>query len=143
MAQVLTRDPQDIPEVSAYEQAKQMYEAFKAQNPQLIENLRQFLEHLNQTREAAEKAVRAAGVSCGDFNLYQQVEKVDGEKVLNAKGRERFIAMGGSIKVSHDAKIGLKQLKTALARGDIDRELYDECVKIENRYHTPREGALP
>jgi HPt (histidine-containing phosphotransfer) domain-containing protein len=143
MAQISIKDPQEIPEVMAYLEAKQLYENFKQMNPQFIENLRQFLEHLNQTREAADKAVRAAGVSCSEFDLYQQVEKVDGDKVLSAKGREKFIAMGGSIKTKHEAKIGIKQLKTALARGEVDQELYEECVKTENRYHTPDAGALP
>jgi hypothetical protein len=120
-----------------------MYEQFKQLNPQFFEQLGQYLEHLNQTREAAEKAVRAAGVKCSDFDLYQQVERVDGDKVLNAVGREKFIAGGGSIKTKNEAKMGIRQLKTMLARGEIDQELYEEVVKVENRYHVPNAGALP
>lgn len=129
--------------VAEYEQAKAMLEQFKAQNAPLIEQLRQFLEHYNQTREKAEKAVRAAGVTCGDFDLYQQVNKVDGEKALSATGREKFIRVGGSVKTTVSAKIGIKQWDTALARGEIDAETYEECKKLENRYHVPESGALP
>lgn len=127
----------------AYEQAKLMLEAFKQANPQFFERLYEFLEDYNQKREAAEKAVRAAGVKCGDFDLYQQLEKVDGEKVLNAVGREKFIAMGGSFKFISGAKLNIKQLQAALARGEIDQALYDECVKVENRYHVPSGGGMP
>lgn len=143
MAQITTKTPDEIPEVQAYEDAKAMYESFKAMNLPVVEKLREFLEHMNQTREAAEKAVRSAGVSCGEFDLYQQVDKVDGDNVLNAVGREKFIAIGGTVKQKNEAKIGVKQLKTALARGEITRELYDEVVKVENRYHVPGAGALP
>jgi hypothetical protein len=147
MAATSTNDPQEVvaaqQAVAEYEDAKAMLEAFKQQNGPLIEQLRQFLEHYNQTREAAEKAVRAAGISCGDFDLYQQVNKVDGEKALSSAGREKFIRIGGSVKTTVSAKIGIKQWDTALARGEIDTETYEECKKLENRYHTPESGALP
>jgi hypothetical protein len=134
---------EEVPEVAAYEGAKAMYESFKAAHLPVVEKLQEFLEYVNQTKEAAEKAVRAAGISCGDFDLYQQVDKVDGDTVLNAVGRDVFIGMGGTIKVKSEAKIGVKQLKTALAQKTITQDLYDEVIKVENRYHMPPTGALP
>lgn len=143
LAVISTKDPSEIPEVAAFEEAKNLLKSFKAQNQPVIDKLAEFVEHYNQTREAADKAVRAAGVRCGDFDLYQQVLKTDGEKVLNAVGRELFIQMGGNVKQKSEAKIGVKQLQTALARGIISQDLFDEVTKTENRYHSPPAGALP
>jgi len=140
---ISTSDIQAIPEMVAYEQAKQMLYNFKAANPQFFEMLSQLTEQYNQTREAADKAVRALGVSCGDFDLYQKVDKVDGDKLLNALGRDLFIEIGGSIKGKSEAKIGHKQLQTAVARGVVDQELYNDVVKEEPRYHTPPECIVP
>ena len=143
MANISVKDITEIPEVVAFEEAKNLLESFKSVNAQLVEQFYQFVEHYNQTREAAEKAVRAEGVACGDFVLYQQVTKTEGEMVLNAVGRELFIDMGGIVKEKKDASIGVKQLQTAVARGLITQELFDEVTKVENRYHVPTAGALP
>ena len=140
---ISTEHPSNVPEVVNFINAKAFLAQFIQTNSQLIEQLRQLTEQYNQTREAAEKAVRARGVACGEFDLYQQRFSVDGEKLLNAVGREAFIAMGGSIKKKSDASIGYKQAQMALARNQIDHALYDEIVKITDVYHVPQPLQVP
>lgn len=137
-------NPQDIPEVAQYEHMKEVLNNFKndPNNARVIGTYADIVESYNSAREAAEKAVRTARVKCGDFNLYQQVEKTDGEKVLNAVGREAFIRMGGSLKVKYEPKISVRQLKVALAKQEISQELYDEVVRVEDRYHVPPAGKV-
>ena len=141
--QITTEDPRNLPEVLDYEQAKAILAQFKLMNAPFMEQLEALVEQYNQRREAAEKAVRARGVSCGDFDLYQAYEKPDGQALLNALGREAFIGIGGTIITSHDAKIEAKQVQVALARGIIDQPLYDEVTSIVVRYHLPREISTP
>lgn len=140
---ISTKNIADIPEVVSYEQAKQMLNNFKAANPKFCETLAQLAEQYNQCREAAEKAVKALNVSCGDFDLYQKADKVDGDKVLDALGRDLFVEIGGTIKAKNEAKITAKQLQLALARNAIEQELYDEVVTEEPRYHKPLEYIVP
>ena len=143
MTEIPAKSIEEVPEVMAFEQAKTMLEAFKAQNPTLMNQLQQLVEHYNQTREAADKAVRGLGVGCGDFDLYQHAEKADAEKLLNALGRDQFISVGGSITTRKTAKISAKSVHTAAARGLITQDLQEEVVTKEGRYHTPSEIVLP
>lgn len=136
---ITTKTSDEIPEVRAFEEAKEELEQFKAVHENVFEVYAQYVEIYNTRRQAAEKAVRGQEVSCGDFDLYQQVRKTSGENVLNALGREMFIKIGGTVLNKSDAKISAAQLKTALGRGDITQELYDEVVTIEQRYHAPKE----
>jgi hypothetical protein len=135
--QISIESPVNIPEVMEFQNARDYLNQFLQANTSVIEQLRQYIDHYNQTREAAEKVVRARGVTCGDFEIRSQAFKVDSEKLLNAIGREAFIQAGGTLKRKAEAKIDYKQLEIAMAKGQISQEIFNEVTKREDRYHIP------
>lgn len=132
----------EIPEVEAFNLAKQDLETFKANNPKFFEILEMLATRYNDTLEAAEKAVRGLKVSAGDFNLYQWANKVDGNGVHDALGRNLFLEMGGSITTNTVYKIDAKAVELALSRKLINAEVAEGLVSREPRYKTPSKVVL-
>lgn len=133
----------NVPEVAAFEQAKQQLQSFKAANSQFFDVLDRLVEEYNTRLEAAEKAVRAQQASCGDFDFYQKATKIDGKALHDAVGREVFISIGGTIKMEAAYKVDGKRLQLALAQQRVTKELVEEVTKEEPRYHTPKPAVLP
>lgn len=143
MKTIITKQPHEIPEVAEFEQVKTRLRAIKQANAQFFNEFEQLISEYNQKLEAAEKAVRAQQVRCGDFDLYQTVLKVDGEKLFTAIGREEFLSIGGTITMETSYKITAKRLEIAKAQQKVDTTLCDEVVTEEMRYHRPPPAGLP
>lgn len=134
---ITSKQPHEIQAVADFEAAKADLEAFRAANPQFFEHYDALVESYNQRREAADKAVRAEGVKCGDFDLYQQYTKYDWEKVYASVGRERFLEAGGKITNKKVLGGNNKSFELAVTRGLIPQEVLEACTTVETRYHTP------
>lgn len=134
---ITVRQPHEIPEVAAFEQAKAQLEAFREANPQFFQHYNALVEDYNQKLEAADKVVRAEGVACGSFDLYQSYTKYDWEKLYMAIGRERFLEVGGTIKNKKVLAGTSKTLELAISRSMVPPDVVEACTTIETRYHTP------
>jgi len=131
-----------LTEIEEYDQALKDLRDFEENNPNVIEKYRQLIEEYNIKREAAEKAVRAEGISCGDFDRYQEVTKIDGEGLYNELGREEFLKVG-TIKTKNEFKVDAKRAKMAVSRGIIDQDTLNAYMTKEGRYHVPKAVVLP
>jgi len=136
-------DPSRVPEVQSFELAKGRLQAFKDANPKFFEVLEGLVHEYNISREAADKAVRAQCISCGDFDFYQKQTKIDGKALHDALGRGAFIKAGGTIKMEAKYAVDKKKLELAVAQGLVSAELAAEVTKEEARYHTPEAVSLP
>ena len=134
--------PNEIPEVQAFENAKQALEQFKAANAGVLEAFAWYAREYNDKLEAADKAVRARGASCGDFDYYQKATKIDAAALYTALGREEFVAAGGTVKMVAEYKIDAKRLEQAVATKKIDPALAAEVTRVEARYKTPKPVSL-
>ena len=130
---------ESIPEVKAYEDAKEMVQVFTDQHANVFSTYHQLMDTLKQKRDAADKIVRAKEVSCGDWDLYQFQVKVDAEAMFNALGMESFLRFGGttSVKTVYDADKA--KVEAAIARGDISEELAGTILTKSPRYHSPKD----
>lgn len=138
-----TKSPAEIPEVQAFEEVKAILLAFREANPQFFQHYDALIEDYNQKREAADKAVRAADVSCGSWDQFQRYTSYDWEKLYEAVGRERFIEAGGKIINKKVFKGDAKRLEMAIAQGVVPKEVADECTDIESKYHSPPVAVVP
>jgi hypothetical protein len=132
-----------IPEVVAFDQAKQRLLQFKAANSAYYDALTQLVEDYNQKLEAADKVVRAQQVSCGDFDLYSKRPAVDGKALHDALGRPLYITVGGSVAFAVAYKVDAKKLQLAAAQGLVPQNIMDETVSETQMYHTPKSVGLP
>jgi len=130
-------DPNEVPEVAAYVESKEMLETFKANHAQVFATYEQLAEDLNQKMEAADKVVRARAISCADWDLYQTQTKVDAEALFNALGMDMFLQVGGKTTTKTTYSADKAKVEAAAARGDIPKAVVDDVVKESPRYHAP------
>lgn len=127
-----------IPEVAAYEEAKQMLDAFRAVNEQVFSTYADLVDDLNQKREAADKVVRAQEASCGDWDLYQYQTKYDAKALFEALGRDGFLAVGGKLKKVTEYDVDKAKVKMAISSKQIPEEVAEAVVTVSPRYHAPK-----
>jgi hypothetical protein len=133
----------NIPEVMAFEQAKEDLARYKQCYAQIVQGLEACIERYNSTLEAADKAVRSLKASSGDFEYYQKATKIDAKSLHDAVGRETFLTIGGTLKTETVYKVDPNRLQLAVAQQKVSAELVSEVTKEEARYHTPKPAVLP
>jgi len=136
-------DSDTMEEVVAYEKALQEWNDFRDANPTLFEMLDVKVADLEQKRQAAEKAVRTADVSCGPMEQTQRFMSVDGKKLLAAVGREEAVNCGANISETVTVKVDMKRYELAKAQGRVEREVAEDVEEVNTRYKVPKELRLP
>lgn len=131
-------DAETIPEVGAYEESKEMLEVFLQANSQVFDTYHQLVEELNQKLEAADKVVRAQGVSVSDWDLYQFQTKVDAETLFNALGTENFLRAGGKMSSKTVYTADKSLVEAAVARGEIPQGVAESVLVKSPRFKAPK-----
>ncbi len=139
---ITTKEPHEIQEVLDFAHAKAMIEEFRRNNPQFFQIYDALVEDYNQKREAADKAVRAAEVRCGDWDLYQRYAKVNPQKVYESVGRETFLEAGGTIINKREYKMDARMFELAVTRGLVPKEVVEACTTVESKYHAPPAAVI-
>jgi hypothetical protein len=133
----------EVPEVAAHEAVLARWRKFQEDNPEFFQYLRQFEEDLNTTRQAADKAVRALGVSCGSWHKYREDEKPNPDVAYQIHGHEKFLTLGGSLETVTKKKLEKTRYMSNVAAGAVTPEEAEAVVKKANVYHSPDEMAVP
>jgi len=127
----------DIQEVSDFMDVKQELEGLKADHPEIFRLYTDIVQRYNTALEAAEKAVRTRGVSCGPFDLYSYTPQYDGEKMFEELGKELFLAYGGSTVRVTAYKVDKAKVESAIASGKIPADCVKEFKSMRAAYHKP------
>ncbi len=133
----------EIPEVTSHEAVLARYRQFQQDNPEFFQYLHQFEEELNTARQAADKAVRARGVSCGSWHKYQEVDKPNPDVAYQIHGHEKFLTLGGSLETVTKKKLEKRRYMSNVAAGVVTPDEKAAVVKVEHRYHSPDEMVIP
>lgn len=136
-------DVEEIPEVLEFLDAQTEYEAFKAKNRKIIKELEGLIENYNTTREAADKAVRGSGVSCGPWEQLTPTVKYDGEKLYSAVGREDFVRLGGVVRQVNDYVIDKGTIESAIAANRVPQQIVDIVRSVSRKYKSIPKPELP
>lgn len=136
-------DVEEIPEVIEFLDAQTNYEEFKAKNKKIFDKLEELLEVFTVTREAADKAVRAAGVSCGPWEQLTPTVTYDGEKLYSAVGREDFVRLGGVVRQINEYVIDKGTIESAIAANRIPQQIVDLVRTVGRKYKKVPKPELP
>lgn len=127
-----------IPEVAAYEAAKERLHAFKEANKDFFRYLAELTEEHDARLAEASSAVRKLGVTCGDFNLYQFATKVDADAAYELLGHDRFLTIGGEVSQVMLKKLDKASVEQALSKGSIPAEAAAQILSRSPRYKAPK-----
>ena len=134
---------EQIAEVASYQEVRERYNTFRQNNPVFFKHLDALQEELNQKLQDAEKAVRAKGVSCGDFELYQFHTKYNAEELLQAVGRDKFLQVGGEMTTKTVYSLDKARIDAAIASNEIPAAAVPRIRTKEPRYHIPEGLVIP
>jgi hypothetical protein len=143
----MTRDTvpvSKIPEVASFTKIREELESFKRNNPEFFEELGSLVERYNAALDAADKAVRAKQISCGDFRLMSKpTVYYDAEKLYEELGDELFVAFGGAIRQVTEYTVEKSVLESHIARGAIPQNIIKDIKSTRCRYDKPEKVVLP
>jgi len=133
----------EVPEVAEYEAAVERLAAYRASNTEFFRYLDEIADDINTKLEAAEKAVRSKGVSCGSLLLDKYQRRYYPDKLYTAVGREKFLESGGKISTKTTYDCDKKRIDAAIASGSIDAELA-EAIRVSTPvFSIPKKVQVP
>ena len=134
---------EEIAEVAAFVEVQERYLAFKESNPQFFEYLDALTEEYNDKLDAANKAARNRGVSCGPFDKYQTATKYDAEAMYTILGHDKFLEMGGKEELVKKRSLDKKRVEMHISAGNIDKDAAAVIKVVSPRYRTVEGIKLP
>jgi hypothetical protein len=142
---IVTKAPEEIPEVMEFLDAKAALEEFKADHVGVFTELGHLVERYNATLEQAAQVARAQEVKVGPFDAYQVKVTYDSTALYNAVGRDVFLLVGGAINTETTYSVDKGRLEAAIASPN--SKITEEVVKTVRKetvvYHVPQKLVIP
>lgn len=134
---------ESIPEVDAFVKADSALNDFIRKHRDIYEQLEALVQQHNTLLESADKAVRAADVTCGPFIRMSESQKINAEKLYEELGDEAFKQVGGYTETIVDYKVDRERVLAEAVKGTIPEEVAEVCIRKEVRYKKPAAYVLP
>lgn len=136
MAEVAT---EEIPEVMDFMSAEEVLEAHTEQFADVFRAYYQLVEERNQKLDAADKAIRARGVSCGPWKIKHTTVKIDWKSGHDILGRDRFLAdVGGEVSTISTYKGNKEHAKVAVKLGKVTADEALGFISYTPVYSAPK-----
>jgi hypothetical protein len=126
----------------AYLESRHSLDTFMEQHGEIFNVLHEIIEDVNTKRQAADKAVRAAGVSCGPWNIGQTQTVYNADALYEGLGRDGFLAVGGKLSTKTVVSVDKNKVNAAVTRGDIPKPLAEHVITERPRYTAPKDIVL-
>lgn len=135
----------DISEVADFEEADAQLREFMNQHRDIFNRYEQLAGQYNQRRQAADKAVRAADVSCGPWDRFSQQIKIDWKGLYDYFGGDKnaFMNAGGHISRVTQYTGNKEEIEVRIASGEIPADDAKAFRTISGRYKKPDPITLP
>jgi vacuolar-type H+-ATPase subunit E/Vma4 len=130
--------PDQIPEVMAYQEAKQMLDLFDEANRDLIEARRDLLDDVEQKAQKAIEVVRSQEVSCGDFKISSVTTAYNIEDLRKYLGDADFLRLGGTYATQTVFDFDRTKLESLIKSNQIPATIADAIRKVTLRYSQPK-----
>ena len=132
-----------IPEVDALEQVKARMKTFMEANEQFFEWWNELVEEYNDKMQAADKAVRARGVSCGDWSIGSYQTKYDFDYMYERYGRDEFLERGGKLETIQVKSGDKKRVDLQIDSGKMAKEDAEHIRKKGPKFSGPKPIGVP
>jgi len=136
-------DIKEIPEVEQLLETEKKIQELIDSNPDFYKKLAELVEERNTYLQAAEKVVRASGVSCGPFNKLSETVDIDVEKLFDELGPDGFAEVGGYTEKVTTYKLDRTRFISHLEAGHVPQEVKETCVGVKRSYKKPETYKLP
>lgn len=131
-----------IPEVARFIEAQERINRLKEAYPEIFEQFESLKDEYNSALEAADKAVRARGVSCGPFTMMNTATKYDPTKLYEEVGRDKFLEFGGVEKTITVFELDKARFDSCIAAGAVPSSIVGDVKSVTPRYKKPEKIIL-
>lgn len=142
MSQTARMSVSKVPLVAELLEIEEEIKELKAKHPDLFAHLQELIDDYNDKLAAAEKEVRALGVSCGPFIASKTIVRYDAEKMFDELGQYLFLEAGGVIEKRAVYSIDKNKLEAAIASGVVPEESVSQFKTESHSYRTPKKMSL-
>jgi hypothetical protein len=134
---------EDLKEVAHFEEAATRLRDFQQKHSSVFEEFSALANEYNDLLEAAEKATKALGVSCGSFELFQTTVAYDAQALYDLLGNDKFLSVGGTVSTQRVYNLDKTRVRAAIAKKDIPAESLEHFTKTTNKFHRPSKIEIP
>lgn len=96
------------------------------------------IEEYNAALEEADGAVRARGISIGDFKIAREFDEYNADKLFELVGEEKFLELGGAETMVRKLSVDKIKLRSFIAAGKLPRLVIDQIQTRQRQYSTPK-----
>jgi nicotinic acid mononucleotide adenylyltransferase len=120
-----------LKEFERFERAQEALE--EALNP-----LQPLIEEYNAALEEVDGAVRARGISVGDFKIVREFDEYNADKLYELVGKDKFLELGGTESQIRKLSIDKTKLRSFIAAGKLPKAIVDQIQTRQRQYSTPK-----
>jgi nicotinic acid mononucleotide adenylyltransferase len=120
-----------LKEFERFERAQEALE--EALNP-----LQPLIEEYNAALEEVDGAVRARGISVGDFKIVREFDEYNADKLYELVGKDKFLELGGTESQIRKLSIDKTKLRSFIAAGKLPQPIIDQIQTRQRQYSTPK-----
>jgi len=100
--------------------------------------LQPLIEEYNASLEEVEGAVRARGISIGDFKVVREFDEFNADKLFELVGRDKFLELGGAEIAISKRSVDKVKLRSFIAAGKLPKAVVDQIFTRQRQYSTPK-----
>jgi hypothetical protein len=103
-----------------------------------LEPLQAIVEEYNAALEEMDGAVRARGISIGDFKIVREFDEYNVDLLFELVGKDKFFELGGSETMTRKLSIDKVKLRSFIAAGKLPKAIVDQIQTRQRQYSTPK-----
>lgn len=103
-----------------------------------LEPLQSIIEEYNAALEEVDGAVRARGISVGDFRIIRAFDEYNADKLYELVGKDKFLELGGAETLTRKLSIDKVKLRSFIEAGKLQPEIVEQIRTTQRQFSTPK-----
>lgn len=129
-----TTKPQRTSSLKEFDRFERAQEALE----EALAPLQPLIEEYNAALEEVDGAVRARGISVGDFKIVREYDEFNADKLYELVGRDKFLELGGAETLVRKLSVDKAKFRSFLAAGKLPKDIVEQIHTRQRQYSTPK-----
>jgi hypothetical protein len=127
-----------IKAIKSYETTERKISLFESTNGEVFKTYDGMLEELERKRQVADAKIRATDATFGPWERFSEQKKYDTTALYDLIGKERFLALGGTVTEMPVIELDRDKLELAIASKELSKAVVAAILKITPMYRAPK-----
>lgn len=127
-----------IKAIKSYETTERKISLFESENGEVFKTYDAMLDELERKRQVADAKIRATDATFGPWERFSEQKNYDTTALYDLIGKERFLALGGTVTEMPVIELERDKLELAIAEKEISKSVVSAILKITPKYRAPK-----